>query len=82
MPGYRRSNARPWQVEFYIFFEIKLSIVRIGAELMVDIATPGDRALGKDCRRRAADEASGLADLLAPERGSERRVMDLADESR
>jgi hypothetical protein len=69
-------------IEFYIFIEIELSIIRVSAKLIMDTAAPGGWALGIDCRRRAADEVPGLADHVAPQRGINRCVVDLADEFR
>src|ERR1700681_3079771 len=42
----------------------------------------GGGALGIDGRRRAADETPGLADNVAPQRRSQRGIVDLADEFR
>src|SRR5882757_2406986 len=47
---------------------------------MIDMAYPGGRALGVDRRRRAADEAPGLAERVAPQRRIQRCVIDLADQ--
>jgi hypothetical protein len=62
-------------VEFYVFIEIELSIIRIGARLVIDAAGRGGWALGIDRRRRAADEMAGLADNVAPQRGIKRCVI-------
>jgi hypothetical protein len=70
------------RIELYIFIAIELSIIRVSASLIIDIAIPGDRALGKDCRRRSADEAPGFGDNAAPQRRVERCIIYLADELR
>jgi hypothetical protein len=61
---------------------MELPKIRVSAGPGIGITVPGNRAPGKNCRRRAADETPGLADNFAPQRWIERRVIDLADELR
>ena len=66
-------------IELDVFFEIEIPIIRIDAGIVIDIPGSGDRALGKNRRRPAADKPFGLADDVTPQREVERGVIDLSD---
>ena len=78
----REVMAGRGRVEFDIFVEIELAIIRVSAGLIIEIAGQGGWALGIDCRRRAADETPGVADNATPPRGIQRGIVDLTDERR
>ena len=81
LPGVEQRRRREW-IELRICFQVGLDALRIEADVIKDVDVLPHRVLQREPAGLTANQRDDFPDHAGPQRGIERRIVNVADEAR